>query len=131
MLWQAFTALLSHWRKRPLQLAMLVLGLALATALWSAVQAINGEARASYARAAAVVGQDRFSTLARADGQRFSEEAYVALLSNEVAEVQVDCLHRLVAGLCSADGGLELLCRLPFAQNLLVSGRWTAGWLGV
>lgn len=79
MLWQAFTALLSHWRKRPLQLAMLVLGLALATALWSAVQAINGEARASYARAAAVVGQDRFSTLARADGQRFSEEAYVAL----------------------------------------------------
>jgi putative ABC transport system permease protein len=79
MLWQAFTALLSHWRNRPLQLAMLVLGLALATALWSAVQAINGEARASYARAAAVVGQDRFSTLARKDGQRFSEEAYVAL----------------------------------------------------
>ena len=61
MLWQAFTALLSHWRRRPLQLAMLLLGLALATALWSAVQAINGEARASYARAAAVIGQDRFS----------------------------------------------------------------------
>jgi putative ABC transport system permease protein len=79
MLWQAFKALLSHWRKRPLQLAMLVLGLALATALWSAVQAINGEARASYARAAAVVGQDRFSTLAREDGARFSENAYVAL----------------------------------------------------
>lgn len=79
MLWQAFIALLSHWRKRPLQLAMLVLGLALATALWSAVQAINGEARASYARAAAVVGQDRFATLAREDGARFSEEAYVAL----------------------------------------------------
>jgi putative ABC transport system permease protein len=79
MLWQAFRALLSHWRKRPLQLAMLVLGLALATALWSAVQAINGEARASYARAAAVVGQDRFSTLAREDGARFSEQAYLAL----------------------------------------------------
>ena len=79
MLWQAFKALLSHWCKRPLQLAMLVLGLALATALWSAVQAINGEARASYARAAAVVGQDRFSTLAREDGARFSENAYVAL----------------------------------------------------
>ena len=44
MLWQAFIALLSHWRARPLQLAMLVLGLSLATALWSAVQAINGEA---------------------------------------------------------------------------------------
>ena len=79
MLWQAFTALLSHWRARPLQLAMLLLGLALATALWSAVQAINGEARASYARAAAVIGQDRFSVLAREDGARFSESVYLDL----------------------------------------------------
>ncbi|KAL4420612.1 hypothetical protein ABPG75_010268 [Micractinium tetrahymenae] len=46
------------------------------------------------------------------------EEAYAALLSNEVPEVQLDCLHRLVAGLCAAPGGVELLCRLPFAQNL-------------
>ena len=79
MLWQAFTGLLSHWRRRPLQLAMLLLGLALATALWSAVQAINGEARASYARAAAVIGQDRFPTLAREDGALFSEQVYVGL----------------------------------------------------
>jgi putative ABC transport system permease protein len=79
MLWQAFSALLSHWRARPLQLAMLVLGLALATALWSAVQAINGEARASYAAAAAVVGQDRFPVLAREDGARFGDSAFVAL----------------------------------------------------
>ena len=79
MLWQAFIALLSHWRARPLQLAMLVLGLALATALWSAVQAINGEARASYARAAAVAGQDRFETLAREDGARFGQQAFIDL----------------------------------------------------
>ena len=79
MLWQGFTALLSHWRQRPLQLAMLLLGLTLATALWSAVQAINGEARASYARAAAVIGQDRFETLARPDGASFSEAVHVAL----------------------------------------------------
>jgi putative ABC transport system permease protein len=79
MAWQAFSALLSHWRRHPLQLAMLMLGLALATALWSAVQAINGEARASYAQAAAVVGQDRFHTLARADGARFSERAFIDL----------------------------------------------------
>lgn len=51
-----------------------------------------------------------------------AQEAYVALLSNEVTEVQLDCLHRLVAGLCAAPGGLELLCRLPFAQNLPVRG---------
>ena len=79
MLWQGFTTLLSHWRRRPLQLAMLLLGLALATALWSAVQAINGEARASYARAAAVVGQDRLDTLAMPDGTRFSQQLYVDL----------------------------------------------------
>ena len=55
------------------------MGVALATALWSAVQAINGGARASYARAAAVVGQDRLSSLARLDGARFSETIYVDL----------------------------------------------------
>ena len=79
MAWQAFKVLLSHWRRRPVQLAMLLLGLALATALWSAVQAINGEARASYARAAAVVGQDSLETLARADGGRFPQADYIAL----------------------------------------------------
>lgn len=45
-------ALWSHWRRHPLQLVTLLCGIALATALWSAVQAINTEARASYARAA-------------------------------------------------------------------------------
>lgn len=48
----ALTALLSHWRRRPGQALVLVLGLALATALWSAVQALNAEARARYAQAA-------------------------------------------------------------------------------
>ena len=48
--------LLSHWRHAPLQLGLLVLGLALATALWSAVQAINSEARASYSRAVEQLG---------------------------------------------------------------------------
>ncbi len=79
MAWQAFKVLLSHWRRRPVQLAMLLLGLALATALWSAVQAINGEARASYARAAAVLGQDRLDALARADGGRFPQSEFIAL----------------------------------------------------
>lgn len=59
----ALSALLSHWRRHPLQLAMLLLGLALATALWSGVQAINAEARAAYARAASVLGQDRLDRL--------------------------------------------------------------------
>lgn len=54
----AFGALISHWRKHPIQLFSLLLGLALATALWSGVQAINAEARASYDRAAGILGQD-------------------------------------------------------------------------
>lgn len=79
MLVQGLAVLLSHWRRHKLQFAMLLLGLALATALWSAVQAINGEARASYARAAAVLGQDRLEQIARADGTRFPQADYIAL----------------------------------------------------
>ncbi|WP_224825731.1 ABC transporter permease [Cognatishimia sp. MH4019] len=59
----AFSALISHWRKHPIQLVSLVLGLALATALWSGVQAINTEARASYDRAAGILGQDELQRL--------------------------------------------------------------------
>ncbi|ARE41366.1 AttF component of AttEFGH ABC transport system [Rhodovulum sp. P5] len=75
----ALSALLSHWRRHPLQLASLLLGLALATALWSGVQAINAEARASYDRAARILGQDRLEQLAPRDGQRFSQQVYVDL----------------------------------------------------
>lgn len=49
-------ALLSHWCRHPVQLATLLAGLALATGLWSAVQAINAEARASYNQAAEQLG---------------------------------------------------------------------------
>ena len=45
-------ALLSHWWRNPVQLFAYLAGLALATALWSGVQAINSEARASYDAAA-------------------------------------------------------------------------------
>lgn len=49
-------ALLGHWRRNPLQLLTLLAGLALGTALWSGVQAINAEARASYDSAADALG---------------------------------------------------------------------------
>src|SRR5687767_4719773 len=48
--------LLSHWARHPMQLATLLIGLMAATALWSGVQAINVQARASYDRAAASFG---------------------------------------------------------------------------
>ena len=48
--------LLSHWRRHPMQLATLLIGLISATALWSGVQALNAQARSSYDRAAATFG---------------------------------------------------------------------------
>ena len=72
-------ALLSHWRRKPLQLATLILGLALATALWSGVQAINSEARASYDEAAAILGGTDYSQLLPEDGGSLTDAAYVAL----------------------------------------------------
>lgn len=65
----ALSALVSHWRRAPLQLAMLLAGLALATALWSGVQALNAEARAAYATAEGVVSDGGTARLEHASGQ--------------------------------------------------------------
>ncbi|MBK0326632.1 FtsX-like permease family protein [Rhodobacteraceae bacterium F11138] len=64
----AALVLLSHWRRQPVQLVTLILGLALATGLWSAVQAINGQARASYAEAAEQLGTRELATLVSTTG---------------------------------------------------------------
>jgi len=79
MIRTALSALSSHWRRNPLQLAMLLLGLSLATALWSGVQAVNSEARASYDRAAAIVGGDRLDQLISGNGEPIPQETYIKL----------------------------------------------------
>ncbi len=73
------SALLSHWRRRPFQLLTLILGLSLATALWSGVQAINAEARKSYDEAADILGGGGLSELVRQDGAAISQDTFVAL----------------------------------------------------
>ena len=73
------SALLSHWRRAPLQLFTLIAGLALATGLWSGVQAINAEARASYDAAAATLGEGRFARIEAAAGGEIELADYVAL----------------------------------------------------
>ncbi|WP_284757006.1 ABC transporter permease [Agrobacterium sp. fls2-241-TYG-188a] len=75
----AFFVLLSHWRHRPIQLATLVLGIALATALWSGVQAINAEARGSYARSAALLEQSGLEQLVAKDADTIALKTYAAL----------------------------------------------------
>jgi putative ABC transport system permease protein len=71
--------LLSHWRRHPLQLATLLIGLIAATALWSGVQALNQQARESYDRAAAVFGGARTPTLVARSGGTFSQALFVKL----------------------------------------------------
>ncbi len=62
-------ALLSHWRRKPGQLATLIIGLGLATALWTSVQAINAEARASYDEASATLGGGELIILTAREGR--------------------------------------------------------------
>ena len=76
---QGILALWSHWRRNPWQLLTLLAGLALSTALWSGVQAINAEARASYASASDVLGAGDTNRVLKQDGSSFTVTEYVAL----------------------------------------------------
>ncbi|MEQ6201510.1 FtsX-like permease family protein [Sulfitobacter sp. HNIBRBA2951] len=75
----ALAALWSHWRRNPLQLFTLIAGLALATALWSGVQAVNAEARASYGAAAATLGEGQYDQLLPTSTDEIAQETYIAL----------------------------------------------------
>ena len=77
-LWTLAT-LLSHWRRHPMQLATLLIGLVSATALWSGVQALNQQARNSYDRAAAMFGGTRTAMLAPNDGRALPQQLFVDL----------------------------------------------------
>ncbi|WP_299651059.1 ABC transporter permease [uncultured Tateyamaria sp.] len=72
-------ALMSYWRRNPLQLFAFLTGLALATALWSGVQAINAEARASYDAAAATLGEGQFDQIAPRVGDTIAQADYLSL----------------------------------------------------
>lgn len=74
----AFLVLLSHWRRQPVQAFTLLAGLALATALWTGVQALNTEARASYERASATLATADSGRLV-APGRRITVAEFVAL----------------------------------------------------
>jgi putative ABC transport system permease protein len=78
ILW-ILAVLLSHWRRHPMQLATLLIGLISATALWSGVQALNAQARASYDRAAATFGGARTAMLVSRNGATFPQKLFVDL----------------------------------------------------
>lgn len=62
-----------------MNLATLIAGLAIATALWSGVQALNGQARMSYDKAAATFGEAGAASLVPVKGAFIAQELYVAL----------------------------------------------------
>src|ERR1700754_2735939 len=71
--------LLSHWRRHPMQLATLLIGLISAPALWSGVQALNQQALNAYDRAAATFGGTRTAMLVASTGATFPQKLFVDL----------------------------------------------------
>jgi putative ABC transport system permease protein len=78
MILRVLATLLAHYRRHPGQLAMLLLGLWVASALWSSVQAVNATAKDSYARANALFSAN-LDELSRRDGQPLTREDYLRL----------------------------------------------------
>lgn len=106
-----FSALLSHWWRNPLQAVTLIAGLALATALWSGVQAINAEARASYDAAAATLGEGTFAQIVATDGGSVPLEDYIRLrragwLVSPVVEGRLNGVRLVGLDPLTAPGGL-------------------------
>ncbi|MBP5055531.1 ABC transporter permease [Pseudomonas chlororaphis] len=77
--WHSLRALLSHWRRHPVQFFSVLTGLWLATSLLTGVQALNSQARDSYAKASQLIGGAPQASLATANGVPFSQELFVGL----------------------------------------------------
>ncbi|MDF3413113.1 ABC transporter permease [Sulfitobacter sp. M57] len=123
MIRACFSALWSHWRRNPVQLFAYLAGLALATALWSGVQAINAEARASYGAAAATLGEGQHDQLVPRQGDRIPQERFIALrragwLVSPVTEGRLAGLRLIGIDPVTAPGGLAGLK----ADQLLTRG---------
>ena len=103
-------ALLSHWWRNPMQLFTLVVGLSLATALWSGVQAVNAEARASYDAAAATLGEGQFAQMT-SDAGMIQQADYIKLrragwLVSPVVEGRLDGVRFIGLDPLTAPNGL-------------------------
>lgn len=107
-------ALLSHWWRNPVQLFAYLTGLALATALWSGVQAINSEARASYDAAAKTLGDGQYDLLIPKQGNRIPQDVYVLLrksgwLVSPVIEARINDVRLLGVDIVTSATGLPNL----------------------
>ena len=76
---ETLRALLSHWRQHPVQFFSVLTGLWLATSLLTGVQALNSQARESYARASQLIGGEPQASLTALGGGVFSQQVFVDL----------------------------------------------------
>ena len=121
-------ALLSHWWRNPMQLFTLVVGLSLATALWSGVQAVNAEARASYDAAAATLGDGQFAQIT-SDSDAIAQADYIRLrragwLVSPVVEGALDGARLIGVDALTSPSGLSALTFSDgdFSLEMLVGG---------
>lgn len=76
---QTLRALLSHWRRHPVQFFSVLTGLWLATSLLTGVEALNSQARDSYARASQLIGGEPQASLSTPGGATFPQQWFVDL----------------------------------------------------
>lgn len=79
---QSFWVLLSHWKRQPFQFSLFVLGLALATALWSGVQTINYQASVSYKNATNISEKSSLGLIGKKDGSSTDTSTFSVLRKN-------------------------------------------------
>lgn len=125
-------ALLSHYWRHPWQALFLLAGLVAGVALWSAVQVINGHAKASYSRANSMLGAQVDYSIRAKDGAGISQADYIALRRQGWLQ-----LYPVIESRVSMESGKLLaiiatdLFALPSglgAENLSFSGDGR-GWL--
>ncbi|MGH8352091.1 MAG: FtsX-like permease family protein [Pseudomonas sp.] len=73
------SGLFSHWRRHPVQFFSVLTGLWLATSLWTGVQALNSQARESYARASQLLAGDNQYALGARNGGLFAQQYFIEL----------------------------------------------------
>jgi putative ABC transport system permease protein len=76
---ETLRALLSHWRQHPVQFFSVLTGLWLATGLLTGVQALNSQARDSYARASQLIGGEPQASLSAPGGGTFTQQWFIDL----------------------------------------------------
>ena len=74
-----FLVVLTHWKRKPLQLFLIFVGLTTATALWSTVKLINESAERSFNDAQQLLNQTSAESIQSINGNYFPDDSFVEL----------------------------------------------------